>query len=293
MQETRIAVPADRGVTLAVRRFPLPRPDAPGLVMHHGLASSQHIWDLMLPRLARRFQVVTFDARGHGESSKPTSGYGFDRTVSDLVAVADAAGLRSPVVVGHSWGAMVALEAVAARSRRFAAAVLVDGGLVPLGRSMDWPTARERLAPPHLAGMPLAEFRGMMRTFFADAVHVTPDVEAIVLSVMRVDTRGRIHPRLSRANHLRILHAIWEQDPIALYGQVRAPVLGVLTRLEDGTAEDRERSEAKRAAAQEARTAARDRDVRFTWIDGIHDVPLQHPATLGGRIERFVASVVG
>ena len=291
MQETRIAVPVASGVTLAARAFPPPRPDAPALLMHHGLASSQHIWDLMLPRLVPRFWVVTFDARGHGESSKPSSGYGFDRTVEDLERVADSAGLGSSVVVGHSWGAMVALEAVVAHPSRFAGAVLVDGGLVPLGRTMDWPAARVRLAPPHLSGMPLDEFRGMMRTFFADAVDVTPDVEAIVLSVMRVDAAGRIHPRLSRANHLRILHAIWEQDPIALYRRLRTPVLGVLARMEDGGAEDRERLALKREAAREARAASR--DARFTWIDGIHDLPLQHPATLAGRIARFVATVVG
>lgn len=293
MQETRIDVPVDRGATLTVRRFEAPRGDAQALLLHHGLASSQHIWDLMLPRLVRRFRVVTFDARGHGESSKPTSGYGFGRTVSDLVAVADATGLSSPIVVGHSWGAMVALEAVVAHPRRFSGAVLVDGGLVPLGRSMDWPTARERLAPPHLDGMPLEEFRGVMRTFFADAVDATPDVDAIVLSVMRVDARGRIHPRLSRANHLRILHAIWEQDPIDRYRRLRVPVLGVLARLEGGTAEDREREALKRAAVREARSTAGGRHARFTWIDGIHDLPLQHPAKLAGRIERFASSVVG
>jgi len=293
MQETRIAVPVEGGVTLAARVYPSPGPHASALLLHHGLASSQHIWDLMIPRLTRRSRVVTFDARGHGESSKPTSGFGFERTVADLAAVADAAHLRSPTVVGHSWGAMVALEAMVARPRRFAGAVLVDGGLVPLGRSMDWPTARARLAPPHLSGMPLEEFRGMMRTFLADAVDVTPDIEAIVLSVMRIDGSGRIHPRLSRANHLRILHAIWDQDPIALYGRVRRPVLAVLARTEGGTDDDRERLALKRSAMREAREAAGDGDVRFTWIDGIHDLPIQHPGTLAARLERFVASVVG
>jgi hypothetical protein len=70
-------------------------------------------------------------------------------------------------------------------------------------------------------------------------------------------------------------------------------VLGVLARMEDGTSEDRERLALKRAAVGEARTAARNRDVRFTWIDGIHDLPLQRPTALAGRIERFAAGVVG
>ena len=42
-------VAGDRGVALSVRVFDPPAADAPGLLLHHGLASSQHIWDLMLP----------------------------------------------------------------------------------------------------------------------------------------------------------------------------------------------------------------------------------------------------
>lgn len=289
----RSIVSGDGGVRLAVRTMPGPRPAASALLLHHGLASSQHIWDLMLPRLTRQFRAVTFDARGHGESAKPSSGYGFPHAVVDLVAVADATRLRRPVVVGHSWGAMVALEAVARHPHRFAGAVLVDGGVVPLGRSMDWPTARARLAPPHLAGMPVEEFRGLIRTFLADAVDVTPDVESIVLSVMRVDRAGRIRPHLSRRNHLRILRAIWEQDPIRLYERLRVPVLAVLARPVDGGAEDRERLRARRAAIREIRRTTGAANVRFAWIDGIHDVPLQHPLELARRIERFAATVVG
>ena len=61
------------------------------------------------------------------------------------------------------------------------------------------------------AGMPVEEFRRMIPTFLGDAVEVTPQIEDIVLSVMHVDRRGRIRPRLSRANHFRILRAIWLQ----------------------------------------------------------------------------------
>ncbi len=98
------------GVRLAVRIFPGPEADAPEVVLHHGLASSQHIWDLMLPALSRTFRVVTFDARGHGRSAKPGGGYGFDHTVGDALAVLRATRSRKPLLVGHSWGAMVALE---------------------------------------------------------------------------------------------------------------------------------------------------------------------------------------
>lgn len=50
-----------------------------GVLLIHGLASSSHIWDLVAPRLVRLgHHPVAYDQRGHGRSSKPSSGYGFD-----------------------------------------------------------------------------------------------------------------------------------------------------------------------------------------------------------------------
>ena len=62
------------GVKLAVRDFGGTGRD---LLLLHGLASTSHIFDLVAPRLTRGFRVVAYDQRGHGESSKPSSKYGF------------------------------------------------------------------------------------------------------------------------------------------------------------------------------------------------------------------------
>jgi pimeloyl-ACP methyl ester carboxylesterase len=284
MKEMR--VPGDGGIGLAVREHEAPSASARGLLLLHGLASSQRIWDLMLPRLTRRFRVVTYDARGHGLSAKPTSGYGFDPVVTDARAVIHATKLRRPLIAGHSWGAMVALELAARHPRAVAGAVLVDGGISALRETMDWPAAKQRLAPPHLAGMPMEEFRRMIRTFLGGAVEVTPQIEEIVLSVMHVDRRGRIRPRLSRANHLRILRAIWLQDPDAELARLSVPTLAVLAR-GGGDPEWDERK--ARAAKRVARSGA---SIRVSWMEGIHDLPLQHPDTLARRIERFADPLV-
>jgi len=290
MAETRRDVEVDGRVRLAVREFPDPGTGAPALLLHHGLASSQRIWDLMLPSLVGSHRVVTYDARGHGRSSKPSAGYGFDRTSSDLRAVVAATRLRSPVLVGHSWGAMVALEAAVRFPRSFAGAVLVDGGVTPMRRSFpSWAAAKEALAPPHLAGMPVEEFRAMIRTFFADFVDVTSDVEDIVLSVMREDRSGRIHPNLSRANHFRILRSIWSQEPLALHAKLRIPALAIVAhRADQPGAEGWE--QAKRAAVEELHATGG--PTRVSWIEGIHDVPLQHPRELATRIRRFARTAV-
>jgi pimeloyl-ACP methyl ester carboxylesterase len=284
MQE--MSVEGTGKVRLAVRIHDAPASTAPGLLLHHGLASSQRIWDLMIPRLARRFRVATFDARGHGLSAKPTSGYGFDGVVEDALAVARAARLRRPVVVGHSWGASVALELAVRHPRAVSGAVLVDGGLGAMRDEMDWTTVKERLAPPHLAGMRVEEFRGMIGTFLGETIEITPQIEDIVLSVMHVDRRARIRPRLSRANHFRILRAIWLHDPHASLARLSVPALAVLARGGGDPAWD----ERKRRSARQARRSGT--PLRITWIDGIHDVPLQHPVALAARIERFAEGLV-
>ena len=274
------------GVRLAVLVHDTASASAPGLLLHHGLASSRRIWDLMIPRLSRRFRVVTFDARGHGVSGKPSSGYGVETVVADALAVLRATRLRSPIVAGHSWGATVALQLAARHPRSVTGAVLVDGGLGSLRDTMDWPTAKEQLAPPRLAGMPVEEFRGVMRTFLGASIEITPAIEDIVLSVMHVDRRGRIRPRLSRANHFRILRGIWLDDPVTALDRLSVPALAVLAR----GAGDPDWDERKRSAAERARRSGA--PIRISWIEGIHDVPLEHPDALAGRIERFSDGLV-
>jgi pimeloyl-ACP methyl ester carboxylesterase len=289
MREVDVSVEGAAGVRLAVRDFAPPTPDAPELLLHHGLASSSHIWDLMVPRLTRRFKVVAFDARGHGRSGKPASGYGFETVVADALAVSRATRLRRQWMVGHSWGAMDALELAALHRRALGGAVLIDGGITSLGGSMDWKTAKQRLAPPELRGTPVDEFLGFVREMFEGTVPFTPQVEAIVLSVMRVRRDRTIRANLSRANHFRILRAIWEQDPAELQARLHVPTLAILAH---ETGDDPTWAQAKRDAAARIQAMRSDGILRVTWMEGIHDLPLQHPDALARRILRFANEVV-
>jgi pimeloyl-ACP methyl ester carboxylesterase len=258
----------------------------PGVLLLHGLASSSHIWDLVAPRLAPALRVVAYDQRGHGRSGKPSSNYGFERVTADAVAVIRAAALRRPLGVGHSWGANVMLELAARHPRLVSGVVLVDGGFLNLRDRMDWRTTKERLAPPDLKGTPLHEFLEMVRYFLHAQVEITPEVEAVFLSLMRVDRDGNIHPRLSRANHLRILRALWEQDALDLLRRVRVPTLVLAVRSAPDAAGSAGFMEEKERAAELVRAIGD--PVRFEWIDGIHDIPLQRPGAVASRIVRAV-----
>jgi pimeloyl-ACP methyl ester carboxylesterase len=287
MLETH-TVQGDRGVRLAVREWP---GDGPSILLLHGLASSSHIWDLVAPRLAPRFRVVAYDQRGHGLSGKPSSGYGFDRLIADAVAVIRTLELERPEVVGHSWGANVALQLAVDRPLLVSSGVLIDGGFLSMRDRMDWRTARTALAPPQLSGMSLEQFRSGMATFTRGALEITPGVEAVFLSLMRVDREGNIHPRLSRANHLRILRALWEQDAQGLLRRVRVPTLVLAVRSRPAEADSAGFMQDKERAAEVVK--AIDEAVRFEWIEGIHDIPLQRPDAVAERIERFAREVVG
>ena len=281
-------VGGDGGVRLAVRS--LPGRD-PGALLLHGLASSSHIWDLVAPRLSNAgLRVVAYDQRGHGVSGKPSSGYGFGRTTADARAVIRATRLRRPVAVGHSWGANVALELAARNPRAVGGAVLLDGGFLSLRDRFDWRTAKEVLSPPPIAGMPLSEFLEGARTWLREAVEVTPEIEAVIRSLVRVDRRGRIRPRLSRSNHLRILHALWNQDTMTLLRRVRVPTLVLAVRSSPDTADSAGFTDEKHRAAHGVRAIGD--PVRFEWIDGIHDLPLQRPEALARRIVRFSRHLV-
>ena len=279
---------AGAGVPLHAREWAGGEPE---LLLTHGLASSSHIWDLVAPRLSRSgSKVVAYDQRGHGRSGKPSSGYGFERTSADAAAVIRATGLRRPLVVGHSWGANVALELAVRRPRLIGGALLLDGGFLNLRDRFDWPTTKQVLAPPNLAGMPVHEFLDMVRSFLRGRVEITPQVEQVFLSLMRVGRDGTIRPRLSRANHLRILRALWEQDAQVLLRRVHVPTLVLAVRSAPGAPDSAGFMQEKERAAEVVRGIGD--PVRFAWIDGIHDLPLQRPEALARQIRSFLADAV-
>ena len=249
----------------------------------HGLASSSHIWDLVAPKLAHAgVRAVAYDQRGHGESAKPPSGYGFDETAADAAAVIRALRLRRPVVVGHSWGANVALELAVRRPRLVGTAVLLDGGFTRMRDQFDWPTARRELEPPNIDGMTVEDFLAWPRIHLAEVLTITPEIEQVFLSLVRVDASGRIHRRLPVRKHMRIVRAIWEQDAPGLLRRVSVPTLVLAVRSVSGAPDPAGLVDERRRAARGVREIGP--PVRFEWIEGIHDVPLQRPAAVARRI---------
>lgn len=254
------------------------------LLLLHGLASTSHIWDLVAPLLVDEAKVIALDMRGHGQSDKPEDGYDFKTLAGDVIGVLEALQMEHPVVIGHSWGAMLGLWIAANRPDFLSGLVMVDGGLVDMGKQMPWEQTLERLSPPKLDGMPVDEFRMRIVERTPQGL-LTPAVEAAILANFEIDADNHIHPRLPHAYHEQILRSMWEQRVEEQFERVGCPTLILPVRWKEK--EDPAHLALKeRGAAQAEELIA---DVEVFWLeDTIHDVPLQRPHLLAEQIQRFL-----
>lgn len=125
----QLSVPV-RGGDLAVLRWAADTPDAPVVVLVHGITANALAWGRVVGALAGEHTILAPDLRGRAASAGLPGPYGIGAHVEDLAAVLDAAGTTRAVLVGHSMGAfVVALAAAGALRDRVEGLVLVDGGL--------------------------------------------------------------------------------------------------------------------------------------------------------------------
>ena len=92
-----------RGTT-HVLDLPGPTPDAPVVLLMHGIATTGSLtWFTVLADLAEHYRVVTFDQRWHGRGIR-SERFSLDDCADDAIAVLDALGIDRAVVVGYSMG---------------------------------------------------------------------------------------------------------------------------------------------------------------------------------------------
>jgi pimeloyl-ACP methyl ester carboxylesterase len=258
----------------------------PALLALHGLASNARWWDLVADRLVPAHRVIAVDLPGHGKSDRPAGGYDFDTVSRDLEGL--LAGLRHPeplVVVGHSWGATVALSFAATYPELALGVVCVDGGAGDLKAYFgpSWEVAERTMRPPDMSGITPAMLRAWMDSSpLRDGSD--PITAAAILSGNFEDDgtgAGTLRPRLSLEHHMQIARHLFDANGYELMARVRCPMLFIPA------------GHPSREDSPKVRSIARARDVvgdraRFVWIDGVHDLPVQRPVEVAEAIAAFV-----
>lgn len=98
----------------------------PAVVLLHGFASSLETWEAVRPALETDHRVIALDLKGFGWTDRPAGDYS-PRAQAELVfALLDQLGVERAAVVGHSWGASVALEMALLKPERVERLALYD-----------------------------------------------------------------------------------------------------------------------------------------------------------------------
>jgi pimeloyl-ACP methyl ester carboxylesterase len=87
----------------------------PPLVCVHGSWDDHHSWDTVAARLRDRFTVLVYDRRGHSASTAPPGQGRIGEDVDDVAALVEHLGMAPAHVVGHSYGASVAILVAVSR----------------------------------------------------------------------------------------------------------------------------------------------------------------------------------
>src|SRR6185312_12697389 len=80
--------------------------NAPALMLSNSLGTNLHMWDDQADAFAKRFRLIRYDRRGHGQSGAPKGPYSFDRFGRDILGVLDVLGIKKTNWCGLSMGGM-------------------------------------------------------------------------------------------------------------------------------------------------------------------------------------------
>jgi pimeloyl-ACP methyl ester carboxylesterase len=243
------------GVRLAVRDS---GGDATTAVLLHGLGAPQRSWDRVAPLLAPHLRVITYDQRGHGASAAAAD-YSLEAFLADLQAVLDALALEQPLLVGHSFGGLLAVEHAGAHSG-CAGVVGVDGGLKIERPPIGWAEVQTQLDRP------------------------------VTRLLSRMVTAAGMGARLSFAELRRVADEAAEREDHLeeAYARLPCPMLVVLA----GKADQVPHGEAMLAAVNTAASRLQQRhpQIQLARLPCGHNIPLERPRELADLIVRFAES---
>jgi pimeloyl-ACP methyl ester carboxylesterase len=255
----------------------------PDVVLIHGVTGDLSIWYLCraMETLGAARRVTAYDLRGHGYSDAPPRGYTSADHAADLFAILDHLRIERANLVGHSFGAVIALHAAILAPKRISGIVLSDPYFPALRHLEDvsrwghWQNFRQEALE---AGVMLSDEHWYdLSRFFDQVLHLEGDAlvrfrQAVGLPAMsRLLRLGRTTCGPDSQRHAGLTAeriASVEQPVLALYGE-HSPFLATASYLCDHLA-----------------------TCRLTLVPGAkHRAPEENPDAFLRSIEEFLDAI--
>ena len=260
--DTTVALPG--GGRAWVRDIPGPAPDAPAVLLLHGLGATARLnWGPSFRPLSRHFRVLALDHRGHGKGLR-TRRFRLEDCADDAVAAAHALGVSRLLAVGYSMGGPIA--SLAWRRHRTAVA-----GLVLCATARHFASRNAALAARWL--VPLA----------AHGAHLVPGVAhrrllaRMLARIEHPELRERVIEEFAGHQPVSVLQAAGELGGFASHdwiGSVDVPAAVIVTTRDTLVPPARQR-----------KLAASIPGARLYEVDADHDACVAHA-------DRFVPTLV-
>jgi 3-oxoadipate enol-lactonase len=196
----------------------------PWLAMSHSLACDSRMWDEQVAVLARRFKVLRFDTRGHGQTDAPKGEYTLDQLADDAAGLLAALGIGQTHWIGISMGAMIGQTLAVRTPGLLASAVLAD--TTSRNPPEVWQMWKDRIDVAESKGMEALVEPTLARWFTAPYLKARPD---------RVKTIADMIRATPVAGYVGCCHALPKINLTDRLKEIKVPVLA-LTGAEDASA---------------------------------------------------------
>lgn len=237
----------------------------PAIVFVHGWSCDRSYWREQTPHFAKSRRIVAVDLAGHGESGLGRERFTVEAFGADVKAVVDALGLKRVVLVGHSMGGPVTLEAALLMPERVVALVPID----TLGRVGEPTSAEQKRA--FLDPMRV-DFRTVTRKFVREMMFAPRSDPALMEWI--VDDMASAPKQVA----LSALESLFDYDESRALAAVKAPLRLINT----------DRWPTDLAAARKHKP-----DIQLAVMPGLGQFPmLEDPAEFNRLLERALQELV-
>jgi 3-oxoadipate enol-lactonase len=197
---------------------------APCVMFAHSLGSDLSIWATQKSALAGRHTVLTYDLRGHGQTTATSGAYDFDLLASDAIALMDALNIDKASFVGISLGGMIGQALALAAPQRLEKLVLADttSAYPPEAQAL-WP---ERIRGIEANGLEPLVAPTLERWFTAPYRSTRPEVVARIGNLIR---------NTSPTGYIGCCHAIAGLNFTGQLGRIKIPTLVLVGDQDAGT----------------------------------------------------------